>query len=329
MNAEIIVKYLSGNCTEQEFESLFAWVEESEQNKQYFSELKNSWEVSDMQTKTIDEAELQLKFNDFKNKISPPNSNIETESKLIVPAFWKYAASIIITIGFTALISFLVWHKPKPEITYNQLEVPSGQQAQLTLADGTKIWLNSKSKLVYPGTFSGDVREVRLEGEGYFQVSHNPSKPFIVKTSHVNVKVLGTSFNVSSYSDDNEVKLALETGSVALTQPGKTNVTQVVPSELAVYSKANKTFTISKVETSLYTSWLNGQFKFRKMSFEEISKRLSRNFNMEFIFSKEKMRYIKYSGSFYNYESLDQILKIMQTNSPFKYKIKQNKVFIE
>jgi transmembrane sensor len=333
MNQELITKYLSGDCSEEESSALLKWVESSEDNKQNFAKLKNVWSLAGMEDIPDDKQILQNQFEILIHRLniseSFPTHLVNEKPAIRLSEFKKIAASIIITIGITACLSYFIWHKPSLPVTYNELVVPCGQQAQLTLADGTKIWLNSKSKLIYPGTFSDKMRIVKLEGEGYFQVSHNPNQPFIVKTSHINVKVLGTSFNISSYSNDKEIKLALETGKVALSEPGKKEVINIIPSELAVYSKSSKTVSITKVETSLYTSWLKGQFKFRNMSFEEISKRLGRNFNVEFVFSKESIKQVKYSGSFYNYESLDQILKIMITNSFFKYKIKQNKVFID
>lgn len=331
MTTELIAKYLSGNCNDKEIEELLTWVETSEENKQIFTKLKNSWSLSSIVSKNV-EPNLDEYLKNTLNIINTAESfkSPEKFKQLRIQIFKQVAAAVIIAVGLTALISYFIWAKPKEQLVYHQLTVPSGQLAQLTLSDGTKIWLNSKSKLTYPATFASDLREVMLDGEGYFQVSHNVKKPFIVKTSHLDVRVLGTSFNVTNYKDDDEIALALETGAISVVEKGMDkSAINLKPNDLAVYSKTKKVIHLSQADTGLYKSWLKGQFKFRNLSFDDISRRLGRNFNVQFIFVNEDIKQIKYNGSFYNYESLGQILKIMQTNSAFHYKIIKDKVFIE
>lgn len=326
---ELLIRYLSGNCNDDESESLLMWVETSEDNKRHFAEMKNSWVISNLNTDKLNQDETNNSFQSVLNKIQSSENSSENNSPKI-SIFWRVAAAVIITVGLTSLINYIVWKKPEKKLAYNELSVPSGQQAQLTLADGTRIWLNSKSKLIYPGEFSSKNREVILEGEGYFQVSHNPDKPFIVKTSHLDVKVLGTSFNITNYSDEDKISFALESGSISLLDKGTENSKlKLKPTDLAVFSKTTHDIQLSKGDADIYKSWLKGQFKFRNLSFEDIARRLGRNFNVEFVFVNEKIKKIKYNGSFYNYEPLHQILKIMQTNSAFRYRIVKDKVFIE
>lgn len=326
---ELLIRYLSGNCNDDECESLLMWVETSEDNKRHFAEMKNSWVISNINTDKLNQDETNHSFQSVLNKIQNSENSSENNSPKI-SIFWRVAAAVIITVGLTSLINYIVWKEPEKKLAYNELSVPSGQQAQLTLADGTRIWLNSKSKLIYPGEFSSKTREVILEGEGYFQVSHNPDKPFIVKTSHLDVKVLGTSFNITNYSDEDKISFALESGSISLLDKGTENSKlKLKPTDLAVFSKTTHDIQLSKGDADIYKSWLKGQFKFRNLSFEDIARRLGRNFNVQFVFVNEKIKTIKYNGSFYNYEPLHQILKIMQTNSAFRYRIVKDKVFIE
>lgn len=326
---ELLIRYLSGNCNDDECESLLMWVETSEDNKRHFAEMKNSWVISNINTDKLNQDETNHSFQSVLNKIQNSENSSENNSPKI-SIFWRVAAAVIITVGLTSLINYIVWKEPEKKLAYNELSVPSGQQAQLTLADGTRIWLNSKSKLIYPGEFSSKTREVILEGEGYFQVSHNPDKPFIVKTSHLDVKVLGTSFNITNYSDEDKISFALESGSISLLDKGAENSKlKLKPTDLAVFSKTTHDIQLSKGDADIYKSWLKGQFKFRNLSFEDIARRLGRNFNVQFVFVNEKIKTIKYNGSFYNYEPLHQILKIMQTNSAFRYRIVKDKVFIE
>ena len=327
---ELLIRYLSGNCNDDECEALLNWVETSEENKRHFAEMKNSWVISNIQSNNFNQDETVHSLKSVLNKIQSLEKEDDNDFSPRISIFWQIAAAVIIIVGLTSVINYLIWREPEKKIAYNELSVPSGQQAQLTLADGTKIWLNSKSKLTYPAEFYSNVREVVLDGEGYFQVSHNPTKPFIVKTSHLDVKVLGTSFNITSYSDEDKISFALETGSISLSNKGSENsILKLKPTDLAVFSKERHDFHLSKGDADIYKSWLKGQFKFRNLSFEDIARRLGRNFNVQFVFVNEKIKTVKYNGSFYNYEPLSQILKIMQTNSAFRYRIVKDKVFIE
>jgi ferric-dicitrate binding protein FerR (iron transport regulator) len=301
-------------------------VEASQENKLFFAEMKHTWTLSGISSEVSGDDLLSERYKAVLEKID--TGDVRRITKLL--PVWRIAASLILTVGITALVSYFIWNKKPENITYHELTVPSGQQAQLTLADGTHIWLNSKSRLTYPGTFASDFREVVLDGEGYFQVSHNPARPFIVKTSHLKIKVLGTSFNVTNYKDENKIVLALETGAISIMGQGsdKTDV-KLKPNDMAVYSKISKKIEFSRADTEVYKSWLKGQFKFRNLSFEDITRRLGRNFNVQFIFINNNIKDVKYNGSFYNYEPLSNILKIMQTNSAFRYRIVKDKVYIE
>jgi ferric-dicitrate binding protein FerR (iron transport regulator) len=241
----------------------------------------------------------------------------------------RLAAAVISIIGLSIAFSYLFFHESKVQTVDNKLVVPSGQQAQLTLSDGTKIWLNSRSELRYPGNFTGNNREVFLDGEAYFEVTHDPDMPFIVRSKYLGIKVLGTSFNFSAYKDDAAIRMTLVEGLVSIIDSRNKMLLQLKPQQTAVYSKAGKRITLSGGDTDIYISWREGQFKFRKMSFDEISSRLGRNFNVVFRIQNEEMKHTTFSGSFYNYESLDQILRILQRNYPFHYEINGNEVLIK
>ncbi|NWJ51023.1 MAG: FecR family protein [Bacteroidetes bacterium] len=334
MITDIIIKYFQNTATEEEKAVLLEWVEDSEENKELFASLKNTWVISSLANTDQNQETIHNKFNDLLEKIEE-NSEEEEErlfgasKKRYLSVIMRYAAVIIATACITTIVSYFILNQPQP-VQYNRLEVPCGQQAKLTLSDGTKIWLNSKSKLIYPDHFSGNLREVLLDGEGYFEVTHNEKNPFIVRTSTLKVKVLGTSFNVASYNNDNDMNLTLEKGSVSMLDPtSNEEVVRVKPNEMVTFSKIDHHLTVKKVETDLYSSWRNGQFKFRKLSFEEISKRLSRNYNVTIIIHNKFLKTAKFSGVFFNYEPLDLILKVLQINTAFRYEIEKDTVTIK
>jgi ferric-dicitrate binding protein FerR (iron transport regulator) len=337
MNTELFIKYFQLTATPEEETKLLAWIDESEENKKLFADLKNTWVISSLSETKPNIEILHRKFNRLLKKIDDQSESLYTDNEednennkyRIIRKIMQYAALIVGTICITTLFTYLIWNK-SPQIAYNQLEVPCGQQAKLTLADGTRIWLNSKSKLIYPDHFSGKSREVLLDGEGYFEVTHNAKNPFIVKTSTLNVKVLGTSFNVSSYADDNNMRLTLVKGSVSILNPSDDQeIKKLKPNEMAVYSKKDNLISVKEVETDLYSSWHKGQFKFRKLSLDEISKRLGRNYNVTIFIQNHKLSKTTFTGRFYNYEPLDQILKVLKTNTSFNYKIQKDTVIIK
>ncbi len=335
MNIDIIItKYLSKSATDEEIEELLSWVEASEDNKKVFTDIQNTWNLASMISPDTDEQRNQNKLYALINKLDHQEKVKSKIHQLHRKQIWieirRYAAIIVITIGISGLITYSLWHKSIAPAGLHQLRVPCGQQAELTLDDGTKIWLNAKSTLTYPGTFNGKNRTVTLDGEAYFEVTHVADKLFVVKTSYLDVKVLGTSFNVTSYSNDRDLKLTLVKGVVSLSKPNDNKeMTRLKPGELAICQKSTLDISIDTVDTDLYTSWRHGQFKFKELSFEEISKRLSRNYNIQFVFLNKNLKNIRYNGSFYNYESLDQILQILKTNSHFLYKIKKDTVIIK
>ena len=336
MNTEIILKHFQSTATAEEESKLLEWIEESEENKKLFAALKNTWVISSLSETKPDIESLQRKFNTLIRKIEEQSegnneSSVSYFDKIqTIRRLMPFAALIIITITITTLLNYLIWNKPV-KVAYNKLEVPCGQQAKLTLSDGTRIWLNSKSKLIYPDHFSGKSREVLLDGEGYFEVTHNAQNPFIVKTFTLALKVLGTSFNVSSYDNDNDMRLTLVKGSISILDPASNQeIKRLKPNEMAIYSKNDNLISIKKeVETDLYSSWRNGQMKFRKLSFEEISKRLSRNFNVTIVIRRRELSNTTFTGSFYNYEPLDGILNVLRTNTHFAYNIVKDTVIIK
>lgn len=339
MYTELFIKYFQLTATLEEEAKLLAWIDESEENKKLFADLKNTWVISSLSETKPNIEVLHRKFNRLLKKIDDQSENqslytynekdTNNNKYRIIRKIMRVAALVIITVGVTTMLTYLIWNK-SPQIAYNQLEVPCGQQAKLTLADGTKIWLNSKSKLIYPDHFSGNSREVLLDGEGYFEVTHNAKNPFIVKTSTLNIKVLGTSFNVSSYADDNNMHLTLVKGSISILNPSDNQeIKRLKPNEMAVYSKKDNLISIKEVETDLYSSWRIGQLKFRKLSLEEISKRLGRNYNVNILIKNSELSNTTFTGSFYNYEPLDQILNVLKTNTSFNYKIQKDTVIIK
>jgi len=159
------------------------------------------------------------------------------------------------------------------------LSTPKGGQYSVTLSDGTKVWLNAASSLSYPASFTGKERRVELVGEAYFEVHHNASQPFIVSTRGQQIRVLGTSFNVNAYQDENKTVTTLVNGRVQLSRDGKNEAPQLHPGEQSVLAGAG--FEIAEVDASLFIAWKDGQFRFKATPLTEVMRQVERWYNLD------------------------------------------------
>jgi hypothetical protein len=209
----------------------------------------------------------------------------------------------------------------------NTLIVPYGKRSTLTLSDGSKVWLNSGSALEFPAQFTGNNREVRLaSGEMYIEVAPDRQKPFHVRTSGFNVKVYGTKFNISTYTDSPQSVVLVE-GRVSL-QTASKKETFLSPSEQAVYSD-DGTFNTQKVDVNQFISWKNGYLEFNKTPMTEVLKQVGRYYNLSFDFDNDvNLQKRTCSGKIYLSENLDYVMTTVGLLSATTYTRKENQIFI-
>jgi ferric-dicitrate binding protein FerR (iron transport regulator) len=212
------------------------------------------------------------------------------------------------------------------KLMYNKIEVPRGGEYSLTLADGTKVWLNSESSLRYPVQFTGKTRKVELIGEGCFKVAHNKKQAFIIKAKDTEVKVLGTTFNLSAYDDEEFIETTLVEGSVEVSTMGASEILK--PGYQAIVKRGDKRFEIKKVNTDLYTSWTEGVFRFKDQSLEEICHQLSRWYNVEFFFTEREYRELRFTGAVKKEKSLDFALNMISKMVDVKFAIKNDRIIV-
>lgn len=216
------------------------------------------------------------------------------------------------------LLSYAAEHSDdKGKTTYNHLIIPRGKTYRLVLEDGTKVWLNSETELSYPSRFSGDKRVVTLVGEAYFEVTPNKEKPFYVKTNGLDVRVLGTSFNVSSYKGSETASTTLVEGSVAV-ETGNGMERIITPSEHLAYNKKNHQVFVEKVDTELYTSWVNGAYIFKNAPLEEILEKLQRWYDFSVNYQDETLKHTRFSLTADRKTDIDKLLEVINYTSDIK-----------
>ncbi len=210
---------------------------------------------------------------------------------------------------------------------YNTIIIPKAGEYSFMLADGTKVWVNSDTKLRYPVKFLGDKRVVYLEGEAYFEVRKNEDKPFIVKTfAGVDVEVLGTRFNVEAYKDSEKIKTTLIAGKVDVSKGEKSHI--LTPNQQLVFNMQSNTMVKKEVDAYMFVAWKDGKFLFENEKLETIMMKLSRWYNVEVFYMNQDVKDFHFTGDMERYEDISTILKLIEESTDIKFRIKEKTIII-
>ena len=260
-----------------------------------------------------------------KQKIGLPFN--QTENKFSTVKFLRYAAIFV----FPLITGFSAWFIAKK--TYSNVDliecyVPNGEQDQLTLPDGSLIHLNSGTTNIYPRDFSASNRTVYLSGEAFFSIVENKLKPFIVHSGGVDIQVLGTKFNVDSYSSSQYITTTLEQGSVKVFKNNLENQAVVLkPNEQLIYSKEKDVFTLEKTNSKDYTSWVQGELRFINESLSDIINQIERRYNVKFRVDVQSTDL--YTMSFKKNETIEDVMRVFtQLVGDVSYRIENREVFL-
>ncbi len=230
-------------------------------------------------------------------------------------------AEILISEGKS--IKYKATNQEKADTALNTIIVPRAGFYSITLSDGTNVWINSESRLSYPVTFSDTKREVALWGEAYFEVAHNPQKPFVVVCNNTTIAVTGTEFNVESYKQGNTIT-TLVNGGVLLSRGGKT----VSLSKGMQGVATDDGITTNHVDVNEYISWKNGYFEFDNTTLAQITARLSRWYDVEFEFDDPNLMALTFSATFPMDENLSFIVQLIEKISSARFTPKEGKIVV-
>ena len=209
----------------------------------------------------------------------------------------------------------------KQEIVYNTIVVPRGGEYKLELADGTLVWLNSDSELRYPVKFAGSQRDVWLKGEGYFEVSKNPEKPFRVVVDDMIVKVLGTSFNINAYKDRGNILTTLVSGKVDIQDMSGKSLVVMSPNQQVDF-RHGKISSVQEVDITRFVSWIDGKFYFNDMTLENIMSQLQRWYDIEVFFVDEELKSYPFTGVIRRDFTAGQIFEIIEKTTRVKFNVR-------
>lgn len=333
MTKDTVIKFLNNRCTSVELDKVIRWASADALNKESIRWGLNDWKSYQATENLGDDEKFSLLFDKIQYKINTDSSkNKNTENRLSnvsVITTWLTRAAAIFLIPVLAFLFYTLSEQKMESRRYasfvvDSLEIvaPVGSRTKIQLSDGSQVHLNYGSSLKYAQNFSGDTREVILSGEGYFNVAHNPEKPFIVRTGKLNIKALGTSFNVLAYPDEDNVETTLVNGKVILEHnQGNENTKTIGMMKPGQHTKFNiKTGTVSSTNGNVekYIAWKEGKLIFEDTPIVQVAERLSRMFNVDIEISDDIKNYI-YTVSFVD-EPLSQILELMTIATPVDFK---------
>ena len=306
---QIILRNLSGEASCDDIITFSDWLASSARNKESFLKIKKYWDAEIVGMKLQNP---EATYNKLLDRIQ------KAERKNIVRRLWiRYAgaAAIAIIIGITGY-----WIGGKKNIVPIQYYsyITGNSVSSFELPDGTEISLNKNSTLSYSSLYGEKVREVSLEGEGYFSVAKDKAKAFIVELNGSKISVLGTVFNVKNYSKENVTTTTLVEGSIRFEIPEQQILLK--PHQQLVFNKSENKIGIENVSTDLITAWKSHLIKYKSISFQEFLDILKDRYTVDIVLSNEILGQQKVTGSFDESLTVDQILNLMKKNLSFRWK---------
>ena len=309
MDRETLYKFFEGAASYEEEVRIRQWMEHSPENRRKFLKERK---IFDSMLLLGDEKTIEEKMRHKSWSLS----SLGTE--LI-----KIAAAVAVTLGLSLLYQFV--SDKNGVVPMQSIYVPTGQRVNITLSDGTNVWLNACSEMTYPASFSEDIRRVSLKGEAYFDVRKDEEHPFVVRTRFGEVTVLGTAFNINAYNDADACYTTLVYGKVNFSTPDQNTIT-LAPGEQAVASSRG----IEKrvVDVNEYIGWAQGVYVFNNKRLGDIMKTFERWYDVHVYYEKESLRDLTYSGDLQRYGTINTFLNALELTGDIYYRINGRNILI-
>lgn len=314
----LIIKSLSNKLNKEEQSRLDQWLADSEHNKDEYSAYSDLWKRSEKLVLS-DEIDVDLSLAATKSRM-----NFKSNKQIWLNRLQQIAAILVVSIAISTVLHF--WTNSRSEdAVYQEIATAFGVQTNVTLADGTVVWLNSDSKLRFPVSFDNMTeRRVELLGEAFFNVAHNAELPFIVNADELDVKVLGTSFNVTAWPEYNTLSVALEEGKVSLfnaKSDSKKALLTMKPNEVVTFDRESRSLNVAQVkDLERYSEWKDGRLVFLGDDIETVMQKLDKWYNVETVIADEALKDFHFTATFTK-ETLNQALSLLCSTSGIAYKI--------
>lgn len=350
-----LVKYIEGESDKHNKQRIEEWISSDPRRKDAFLKIREAW-LAPGDIKGLRQDQMEKDWNNIITRIRNTGDKEQEQKsypvKLHPRRTWLRAAAAVIFILSLAGAYFAGKGRNSyiktSGLAYYEIFVPKGQRSQITLSDGSRIWINAESKLRFPNSFGGSTREVWIDGEAFFDVETDSTKPFMVHTSDLTLKVHGTKFNVKAYGDEELIETTLVEGSVSFltNESGDNREIFLEPNHKAIFVKSeaefisesiadeldepiepNKILISNPIDVEPVISWTEGRLVFDNESFGSIASKLERKYDIRISITDEEIQNIKYTGVLKNI-SLEQALKAIQLAMPIEYTVTEDQVTI-
>jgi ferric-dicitrate binding protein FerR (iron transport regulator) len=354
---DLLEKFKAGILTPEESAQLSLLIKQGDDSKSLKETMTDYWNLSDPATE-FPSREMWLRID---SKIQSQQESQTGKGKMIIyfRNFAKYAAIILVTVALTWFARNIADKSGTTSgitienMKYNEVSVSFGSKSRIVLPDGSVVILNSGSKLRYPAQFASNTRDVYLEGEGFFEVEESKSKPFLVRTKDITVRVLGTKFNLKSYDDEKIIETTLISGKVEIfankdEKQREQKKIVLEPNQQALFYKESDDISLSqlqsrpaeseeisvspveiksKVDIVEIIAWKDNRLVFKNEKFNELATKLERWYDVKIEIKDEELKHILFTGTFQK-ESIEQALSALKLIIPFRYEMKMNQIVI-
>ncbi len=334
----LITKYFAGECTPAEYLQIKSILREFSTKE--FDELVSLWVQTGVDAKKVDRLKTELDWIELSNKINIDTAKIPQKltlgSKLNrYSSPWSPILKTAAVFLVVAVIGLFTYNEVSREsiveitpVDQEKIQMPNGKRGRITLSDGTKVYLNAGSSIVVPSTFDGATRDIKLEGEAYFEVTKNPNKPFTVAINSAEIEVLGTEFVVRSYDEDNAVRTVVKSGAVSFKSKNeKDNAGLILTAgKLGILDlQTNKMQEETINDLDLYLSWKDGNLKFENSNMDEVARQLERKYDLDIYFADKEISSNRISAEFKS-KNLDYILQTISETLGLAYEQEGKKI---
>lgn len=319
-NWDIIVKHLNNEATAAEKQELEAWLKKDMANASLYEEIKLSWEKSG-QSLPDDDFDVAVGWESVQEKIKQEDNVIPITGRNN-NFKWVLRAASVLVIGLFIGLTYFMMPKHAANIYVSTTDTPK----IISLPDGSTIWLNKNSELKYPETFDTDERLIQLEGEAFFDVVKNPAQPFKVQNKAFEVRVIGTSFNVSAYPEAKDIMVTVETGTVNFCGLID-NPVILTKGEVGILNRYDNSIKESNNIDLNFMAWKTRKLRFNNESIKQVCEALKKHFSIDVIVEDKTIYNCKFTGSF-DEPKLQDVLKTMEAALNIKVQTNQNRVTI-
>ena len=322
MDETKLLNYLKGESDAEECLEVEAWYYASAEHKKQLDQLYYMLFVGERKV-AMDGVDTENSLSVLKDRIKHKESEKKSVHRIRVSKWKRYAMPLAAFLcGLLVSVGALYWISSGKSAGYI-FATESGQRAQAVLPDGTKVWLNASTQIVYKPSFWKRERQVDLSGEAYFEVSRNKTKPFVVNSNDVRTCVLGTKFNVRARPSEEKVVTTLLKGSVKVQLPGQSEEEGILLKPGQMLSVDTRTMQPMLTEASRpgdVLLWINGKLKFKQHSLLEITNIMEKLYDLKFVYDDESLKTERFTGEFSTDNLPDEILNVLMHTNHFSYK---------